>query len=359
MKTYLVTGGCGFIGSNFIRLLVEQDPDIHIVNLDVLTYAGNPLNVKDIAENFHDRYTFIRGDIRDTQIVDEIFHNYEIDHVIHFAAESHVDRSIEEPLNFITTNVVGTTVLLNAAMKHWKEHWEDKRFLFISTDEVYGSLRLEEPEKKFYEDSPLKPNSPYASSKAAADMIVQSYHTTYGFPSIITRGSNNFGPYQFPEKLIPLMILNILDGKPLPVYGSGENIRDWIYVQDHCSALLQVLKLGEPGEIYNIGGDNEIPNLRLVQILCEAIAKQMNEALDTYKQLITFVKDRPGHDLRYALDCSKIKYNIGWKPSPDFAERLQDTVRWYLDNDEWIRSVKTGTYREWIERHYGHRLEDE
>ncbi|HEX37994.1 MAG TPA: dTDP-glucose 4,6-dehydratase [Candidatus Cloacimonetes bacterium] len=358
MKTYLVTGGCGFIGSNFIRLLFEKETNVHVVNLDALTYAGNPLNVQDVKEKFPDNYTFIHGDVADQQVVDEIFHNYQINSVVHFAAESHVDRSIQEPLLFIRTNVLGTTVLLNTAMKHWKEQWEKNRFLYISTDEVYGSLPLDQPEKKFDEESPLQPNSPYASSKAAADLLVQSYYTTYGFPAIITRCSNNFGPFQFPEKLIPLMIMNMIEGQPLPIYGKGENIRDWIYVQDHCEALLEVLHHGKTGEIYNIGGSNEISNSELLNVLSEIVAEQTQVNPDEYEKHITFVKDRPGHDLRYALDCSKIQNKFGWNTSFDFSVRLKETVRWYLENENWILSVKTGAYQEWIERQYSNRLED-
>ncbi len=333
MKTYLITGGCGFIGSNFIRYLLKQKSNAHILNLDALTYAGNVLNVEEIENLYPERYTFIKGDIADQKLVRKIFTENEIDFVIHFAAESHVDRSFDDPQLFMKTNVLGTSVLLQAAQESWKkDELESNRFLHISTDEVYGSLPLEGKEK-FTEDSPLKPRSPYAASKAAADLLAQSYFESFGFPILITRCSNNFGPYQYPEKLIPLMILNMKNEKPLPIYGNGLNVRDWIYVEDHCKVLLGVLEKGKIGEIYNINGEYEVDNITLVNQLCEIVASHTNKEKDYYKKYITFTKDRPGHDLRYSMDCSKVQAEIGWKPSHNFNKNLTSTVEWYLIHD--------------------------
>jgi len=351
MKTYLITGGCGFIGSHFIRYVLENSNSSSILNLDELTYAGNPLNVIDVGENYPDRYTFIKGDITDEKLVKEIFSQNKIDHVIHFAAESHVDRSFEDPMQFMKTNVLGTTVLLNAAKESWKkDEWNSKRFLFISTDEVYGSLTFDE-KTLFTEESPLKPRSPYAASKAAADLLTQSYFESFGFPVLITRCSNNFGPYQYPEKLIPLMLLNMKKGKTLPIYGNGLNIRDWIYVEDHCKALLEVLDKGQVGEIYNISGEQEYSNITLVNMICEIVASLTNKKKGHFKKYITFIKDRPGHDLRYTMDCSKMQSETGWKPSHNFIENLTSTVQWYLAHNEWVRSCEL-SLQKWMRAHY-------
>ncbi|OPX26384.1 MAG: dTDP-glucose 4,6-dehydratase [Candidatus Cloacimonas sp. 4484_140] len=351
MKTYLITGGCGFIGSHFIRYVLENNNSSSILNLDALTYAGNPLNVKDIEKNYPDRYTFIKGDITDETFVKNIFRENKIDYIVHFAAESHVDRSFDDPMQFMKTNVLGTTVLLNAAKIFWqKEEWNSIRFLHISTDEVYGSLSYEE-DVKFTENSPLKPRSPYAASKASADLIAQSYFESFGFPVIITRCSNNFGPYQYPEKLIPLMVLNMKNDKALPIYGNGLNVRDWIYVENHCKALISVLEKGQVGEIYNISGEQEYNNITLVNMLCEIVASLTNNKKDHFKKYITFIKDRPGHDLRYTMDCSKVQSATGWKPSQNFMKDLTSTVQWYLTHDEWVRSCEL-SFRKWMKSHY-------
>jgi dTDP-glucose 4,6-dehydratase len=333
----LVTGGCGFIGSNFIRYTHEAHPEDKVVNLDKLTYAGNPANLADLeALPF---YSFIRGDICDREIVDTVLRAHPIDAVINFAAETHVDRSITGPAIFIETNAGGTNVLLDAARERGVG-----RFVQVSTDEVYGSLG---PGGRFTEESPLSPNSPYAASKAAGDLLVRAYHQTYGLPAIITRCSNNYGPYQFPEKLIPLMISNALEGKPLPVYGDGANVRDWLHVRDHCVALDLVLREGVPGETYNIGGGNEWRNIDLVKLLLGKLGKP--------ESLITFVKDRPGHDRRYAIDASKISDELGWAPSVPFEDGLSRTVDWYLANETWKRSIETGEYREYYRKMYDER----
>jgi len=347
----LITGGCGFIGSNFIRYLLGQKPYAHILNLDALTYAGNLLNVKDIENHYPERYTFIQGDIADQNLVNKVFAENEIDFVIHFAAESHVDRSFNDPQLFMKTNVLGTSVLLQEANESWKkDELNSKRFLFISTDEVYGSLPFDE-NTLFTEDSPLKPRSPYAASKAAADLLAQSYFESFEFPVLITRCSNNFGPYQYPEKLIPLMILNMKNEKPLPIYGNGLNIRDWIYVEDHCKVLLALLEKGQIGEIYNINGEYEVDNVTLVNMLCEIVAAHTNKDIDFYKKYITFTKDRPGHDLRYSMDCSKVQAETGWKPSHNFMKDLTSTVQWYLAHDKWIGSCEN-SFSKWINSHY-------
>ena len=351
MKTYLITGGCGFIGSHFIRHVLENSSYSSILNLDALTYAGNPLNVIDIEENYPDRYKFIKGDITDEKLVKEIFSQNEVDQVIHFAAESHVDRSFDDPMQFMKTNVLGTTILLNTAKEFWqKDEWISKRFLHISTDEAYGSLSLGEDDK-FTENSPLKPRSPYAASKAAADLLAQSYFESFEFPVIITRSSNNFGANQYPEKLIPLMILNMKKEKTLPIYGNGLNIRDWINVKDHCKALLAVLEKGQVGEIYNISGEQEYNNITLVNMLCEIVASLTNKKKDHFKKYITFIKDRPGHDLRYTMDCSKVQNETGWKPSNNFMKDLTGTVQWYLTHDEWVRSCEF-SLQKWMRAHY-------
>jgi dTDP-glucose 4,6-dehydratase len=322
MKTILVTGGAGFIGSNFIYHIIEHHDDIHVVNLDALTYAGNPDNLKPLETD--PRYDFVKGDICDAHLLSSLFKDFCFDGVVHFAAESHVDRSITAPDRFVQTNVLGTHALLRAARDAWEKRHGETRFLHVSTDEVYGSLGKE---GFFTEETPLAPNSPYSASKAGSDLLVRSYCETFGFPGIITRCSNNYGPYQFPEKLIPLMIVNALADKPLPVYGDGMNIRDWLYVRDHCSALDVVLHKGKCRQVYNIGGNNEKHNIDIVKFVLAELGKP--------EKLITLVKDRPGHDRRYAIDASKIKRELGWSPSVTFEEGIKKTIRWYLDNKKW------------------------
>ena len=336
----LVTGGCGFIGSNFIRFLLKNHPDWKVVNLDKLTYCGNLANLKDVEK--HPNYRFIRGDIADRKLVNELFKSEKFDAVLNFAAESHVDRSILDPSPFIETNVKGVQVLLEAARQYPVE-----KFIQISTDEVYGSLG---PTGKFTEDSPLKPNSPYAASKASADLLCRAYQKAYGLPVIITRSSNNYGPYQFPEKLIPLMIRNALLGKELPVYGKGEQIRDWLYVEDNCRAISLVLERGKIGEIYNIGGNCEKRNIEVVEMICQILKE-----LRGLNPKIKFIKDPrgPAHDFRYALDCTKIKKELGWEPQVKFEEGLKRTINWYLENQDWVESVITGEYFEYYEKIYG------
>ena len=341
----LVTGGCGFIGSNFIRYILREYPDWRIVNLDKLTYAGNLENLEDVASD--PRYKFIRGDIADRELVDRVFSQERPNAVVNFAAESHVDRSILNPSPFIETNIKGVQVLLEATRKY-----EVERFIQISTDEVYGSLS---EEGYFTEESPLKPNSPYAASKAAADLLCRAYHRAYGVPVIITRSSNNYGPYQFPEKLIPLMIRNALLGKELPLYGEGKQVRDWLYVVDNCRAIDLVLRKGEVGEIYNIGGGCEKRNIEVVELICHYIAQETGQDEESLKKLITFIPDPRGaaHDFRYALDCAKIQTELGWMPNTDFEEGLRATVVWYIHNQEWVESVITGEYQTYYQRVYG------
>lgn len=328
--TILVAGGAGFIGSNFINYLFKEHPDYTVVNLDKLTYAGNLENLKEVDNK--QNYYFIKGDIGNRELVEYVFNTFKPEYVVNFAAESHVDRSIEDSEVFIRSNVYGTQVLLDVAKDFWLKNsmFDSARFLQISTDEVYGSLPLESTEK-FTEESPLKPNSPYSASKASADLLVRAYFETYCMPVLLTRSSNNFGPRQYPEKLIPLTITNALQGKPLPVYGDGQNVRDWIYVDDNCKGIDIVLHKGKIGEIYNIGGGNEWRNIDLVNLLCEILAEVTNKPVDEYKNLITFVKDRPGHDRRYALSIGKIKKEIGWNPTEDFKGAMKKTVRWFLD----------------------------
>jgi len=346
----LVTGGAGFIGSNFIRYVFENTGfEGKIVNIDKLTYAGNLENLADINEKYSDRYVFERVDICDYDRVEDIFKRYSPDAVVHFAAESHVDRSIHGPKDFINTNVNGTFNLIEAARKLWQNRFENTRFHHISTDEVYGSLG---DTGYFYETTPYDPRSPYSASKAASDHLVMSYYHTYGLNVVITNCSNNYGPYQFLEKLIPLMILNMLDEKPLPVYGDGKNIRDWLYVEDHCSGIWAVLNRGKTGEKYNIGGENEWHNIDLVNKLCEIVAEKLGKPKDYFKRLITFVQDRPGHDRRYAINCDKIKNELGWRQSVSFEEGLNITVEWYLNNKKWVQNIKTGKYLEWLEINY-------
>ncbi len=349
MKKVLVTGGAGFIGSNFIHYMLKRYPDVSLVNLDALTYAGNLENLKDVQDD--PRYVFVKGDIRDRALVGDLFDRYDFDTVVHFAAESHVDRSIIEPELFLTTNIIGTQTLLDAAKKHWKLDPEDKysrdyregvRYLQVSTDEVYGALG---PEGMFTETTPLSPNSPYSASKTGADLIVRAYHETYGMPVNITRCSNNYGPYQFPEKLIPLMIHNAQHDLALPVYGDGMQIRDWLHVADHCSAICTVLEKGVPGEVYNIGGNNEKANIEIVKLILKEIGKP--------ESLITHVKDRPGHDRRYAIDNTKITTELGWTPAYTFERGMRETIQWYLDNMEWVEHVTSGDYQNYYESMYG------
>ncbi len=349
----LVTGGAGFIGSNFIRyLFTEVGFAGRVVNLDALTYAGNLENLADIAAGYPDRYVFVKGDIRDRALVEQIFSQYGIDAVVHFAAESHVDRSILGPEEFITTNIMGTFTLLEAARKAWGAR-QDVRFHHISTDEVYGSLC---EEGAFTETTAYDPRSPYSASKASSDFLVKAYGHTYGLPVTISNCSNNYGPYQFPEKLIPLMILNMLEEKPLPVYGDGKNIRDWLYVVDHNAAVWTIMTRGRVGETYNIGGENEWENIRLLQRLIDIVAQETGKPAARLAALITYVKDRPGHDRRYAIDCTKLKTELGWTQSVSFDEGLRRTVRWYLDNPEWIAHVRSGAYRAWLSTNYDNRV---
>jgi dTDP-glucose 4,6-dehydratase len=354
-KTLLVTGGAGFIGCNFIRyLLTRSDFAGRIVNLDALTYAGNPDSLADLAAPGTPtaaRYFFERADICDRAAVEAVFDKYSPDAVVHFAAESHVDRSIHGPEAFVKTNVMGTFTLLDVARNAWKGR-NDVLFHHVSTDEVYGSLG---ETGYFTETTPYDPRSPYSASKASSDHLAMAYSHTYGLPVTLTNCSNNYGPYQFPEKLIPVMILNMLEGKPLPVYGDGKNIRDWLYVEDHNAAVWTVMTRGNLGEKYNIGGENEWENIRLLKELIAAVARKTGKAPAEYEKLITYVKDRPGHDRRYAIDCSKLKTELGWKQSVTFQEGLERTVAWYLDNPTWIERVRSGAYREWMEKNYGER----
>jgi dTDP-glucose 4,6-dehydratase len=344
----LVTGGCGFIGSNFIRyLLLDSDFAGRIINVDKLTYAGNPDNLADIERSDPERYIFIRADICDSETMSRVFDQYEIDAVCNFAAESHVDRSIVAPNSFIKTNIEGTFNLLETARRYL-----DKLVLFhhVSTDEVYGSLGAD---GFFTEQTPYKPNSPYSASKAASDHLVRAYGKTYALPVTISNCSNNYGPYQFPEKLIPLMILNALENKPLPVYGDGRHIRDWLFVEDHCRAVWKIMRGGRRGQTYNIGGRCERTNIDTVNLICDLLDKMLSRPERTSrKDLITFVKDRPGHDLRYAIDCSKLENELGWAPLESFESGLRNTIQWYLDNPKWVQRVKSGEYLNWIEQHY-------
>jgi len=349
--TILVTGGAGFIGSNFVLQQIGSKPEF-IVNLDKLTYAGNLQNLQSIAENRH--HEFVQGDIGDRVLVRQLLVKHRPMAVVHFAAESHVDRSIRGPDDFVRTNVDGTFALLEEVRAFWTELNEGDRkkfrFLHVSTDEVYGSLGPDDP--PFTEKTQYAPNSPYAASKAASDHLVRAYHHTYGLPTLTTNCSNNYGRFQFPEKLIPLMILNGRDGKPLPVYGDGMNVRDWLYVEDHCVAIATVLAKGVPGEAYNIGGWNEKPNIEIVQMICDLLDEMSPSSAGPRRRLITFVKDRPGHDRRYAMDARKIERDLGWKPKETFESGIRKTVQWYLENEAWVRDVTTGSYRQWIATHY-------
>ncbi len=347
MKNILVTGGAGFIGSNFVKYMLETY-DYNIINIDSLTYAGNLENLKEVENN--PRYTFVKGDIRDREVLDTIFKEYNIDTVVNFAAESHVDRSIEDPELFLSTNILGTQALLDTAKKYWKVNPEDKhcrlfkegvKYLQVSTDEVYGTLGKE---GMFTETTPLAPNSPYSASKTGADLIVRAYHETFGMPINITRCSNNYGPYQFPEKLIPLMINNCLKGKELPVYGDGMQIRDWLHVKDHCTGISTVLHKGKIGEVYNIGGNNEKANIEIVKLIISNLGKS--------EDLIKYVQDRPGHDRRYAIDNTKITTELGWSPSYTFEQGIKETIEWYLANQEWMEKIVSGDYMKYYEEMY-------
>jgi dTDP-glucose 4,6-dehydratase len=354
----LVTGGCGFIGSNFVRLILDARKDVRIINIDNLTYAGNLANMDGVEGKFADRYHFIRGDICDPSCLKGLFERFQICWLIHFAAESHVDRSILGPEAFIRTNVFGTFQLLEAARNAWMQkdgsHPEGRRFLHISTDEVFGSLG---DSGLFTEESPYDPSSPYSASKAAADHLVRAYSRTYRLPAIITHSSNNYGPYQFPEKLIPLMIQNARNGMELPVYGDGGNVRDWLHVEDHCRALLRVLEMGRPGETYNVGGMAEMRNREVVELICAHLDLKLGTRGEGPRsRLIRFVLDRPGHDRRYALDTSKIRKELGWKPSVKFDQGIKTTIDWYLANSRWVDGILDGSYREYYARQYGKRL---
>lgn len=350
MKNMLVTGGCGFIGVNFIRyLLNETDFEGRVINVDKLTYAGNPESLTEIQIKFPDRYIFVKSDICDINNLAKIFDDYQIDIVCHFAAESHVDRSIVNPIGFIQTNIIGTYNLLEVCRERLNKI---TLFHHISTDEVYGSLG---DTGHFNEDTPYKPNSPYSASKAASDHLVKAYFKTYKLPVTISNCSNNYGPYQYPEKLIPLIILNVIEWKPLPVYGDGKNVRDWLYVKDHCVAIWTIMKNGKHGETYNVGGNSELKNIKLVEMVCDILYEE-HEDLTNYKsprELITFVTDRPGHDRRYAIDSTKLNVELGWRPHESFDSGIHKTIKWYVDNMEWVNSVRTGEYQSWILKHYG------
>jgi dTDP-glucose 4,6-dehydratase len=346
-KTIIITGGAGFIGSHVVRLFVNKYPDYKIVNLDKLTYAGNLENLKDIDRSSN--YEFVKADITDSEAIREVFAKHNPEGIIHLAAESHVDRSIANPMEFIQTNIVGTVVLLNAAREIWKDSMEDKLFYHISTDEVYGSLG----ETGFFvETTSYDPRSPYSSSKASSDHLVRAYYHTYKLPVVISNCSNNYGANQFPEKLIPLSINNIKNNKPIPIYGKGENIRDWLYVVDHARAIDVIFHKGKIGDTYNIGGNNEWTNIDLIHALCKVMDKKLNRSVGTSEKLITFVKDRAGHDLRYAIDSSKLQKELGWSPSLQFEEGLEKTVDWYLANEEWLHHVVSGTYEKYYESQY-------
>jgi len=346
-RTILVTGGAGFIGSHVVRLLVNKYPAYRIVNMDALTYAGNLENLKDVEKKTN--YVFEKGDITDEQKTAEMFARYHFDAVIHLAAESHVDRSIMDPLAFVKTNVLGTVTLLNTCRQFWKDEFAGKLFYHVSTDEVYGSLGKE---GFFTETTPYDPHSPYSASKAASDHFVRAYYDTYGLPVILSNCSNNYGSHHFPEKLIPLMINNIKNNKPLPVYGKGENVRDWLFVEDHARAIDTIFHKGKLGESYNIGGFNEWKNIDIVHLLCNIMDKKLSRPAGTSARLITYVKDRPGHDLRYAIDASKLNKELGWRPSLQFEEGLEKTVDWYLANEDWINDITSGNYQHYYAEQY-------
>ena len=347
-RNILITGGAGFIGSHVVRLFVNKYPDYRIVNLDKLTYAGNLANLRDI-ENAPN-YTFVKADICDYDTIREVFCKYDIDGVIHLAAESHVDRSIKDPFIFARTNVMGTLSLLQAAKEQWNGNWEGKRFYHISTDEVYGALQFDGT--LFTEETRYDPHSPYSAAKASSDHFVRAYHDTYGLPTIVTNCSNNYGPYQFPEKLIPLFINNIRHGRPLPVYGKGENVRDWLYVEDHARAIDTIFHRGRDGETYNIGGFNEWRNIDLIRVIIRTVDRLLGRPEGASEKLITYVTDRAGHDLRYAIDSRKLKEELGWEPSLQFEEGIEKTVRWYLANQEWMDDITSGEYERYYQEMY-------
>ncbi|MCJ7433320.1 MAG: dTDP-glucose 4,6-dehydratase [Anaerolineales bacterium] len=353
MNNVLVTGGAGFIGSNFVRYLLKAEARVHIVNLDNLTYAGSLENLKDLPDE--SRYTFVKGDICDFELVGQLLREHGIDTIIHFAAESHVDRSILGPGPFIQTNVTGTFTLLEAARQVWGQERIGKRFHHVSTDEVFGSLSLVDP--AFTESTPYEPRSPYSASKAASDHLARAYFHTYELPVTITNCSNNYGPFQFPEKLIPLIILNALQGKPLPIYGDGKQIRDWLYVEDHCEAIRLVIEKGKPGETYNVGGGNQPYNIDLVKEMC-AVLDELQPTTSSYSSLITHVPDRPGHDRRYAMDITKIRNELGWSPKYEIESGLRETVKWYLDNSDWVKTIMAQDgYGSWLNKNYSKRGE--
>lgn len=346
--TILVTGGAGFIGSHVVRHFLKKRTDVKVVNLDKLTYAGNLENLKDVEHLSN--YAFEKGDIADAAFLQSLFEKYNFEGVIHLAAESHVDRSISNPMEFVETNVVGTVTLLNAAVAHWKDNFQGKRFYHVSTDEVYGELQ--NPEDFFTEETSYDPRSPYSASKAASDHFVRAYGNTYGLPIVISNCSNNYGPNHFPEKLIPLIIHNIIHNKPLPVYGKGENVRDWLYVEDHAKAIDKVFHEGKIGETYNIGGFNEWKNIDVVKLLCKILDQKLNRSEGESEKLIQFVTDRAGHDLRYAIDSTKIMNELDWKPSLQFEEGIEKTVDWYLNNSEWLNNVTSGAYQTYYNNQY-------